>query len=133
MGEKKVVLEVVVVVVMVVGMWGGRGWALSCGDAVSSLAPCGGYLTGIGEGNPSAQCCERVQSLGRMAATGPERKAICECFKQTAPSFGVKPDRVTHMLTFCKLRLNLPISPNVDCSRYTSLPPVSLSLHPSIF
>ncbi|MQM22981.1 hypothetical protein Taro_056041 [Colocasia esculenta] len=92
--------------------------AISCGDAVSAVAPCGGYLVGVGEANPTPQCCQSVQSLSREASTPPARKELCECFKETGPSFGVRPDRVRSMLAFCKLQLNLPISPNVDCDQY---------------
>ncbi|XP_078430862.1 non-specific lipid-transfer protein-like [Wolffia australiana] len=108
---------VMVAAVAMVVMWGSMASAMSCGDALSSMSPCGGYLMGMASASLSSLCCDRARSLARSASSPAQRKAICECFKETAPSLGVKPDRVKAMLAFCKLPLNLPITPNIDCSR----------------
>ncbi|KAG1327184.1 non-specific lipid-transfer protein 1 [Cocos nucifera] len=108
---------VLVVVVVVSAASTGAAVAVSCGDAVNALIPCGSYLVGSGKAEPSPQCCNSARGLNRMATTVEERRALCQCFKQTGPSFGVKPDRARHLLPACKLDLNIPISPDVDCTR----------------
>ncbi|XP_008803495.1 non-specific lipid-transfer protein 3-like [Phoenix dactylifera] len=90
---------------------------VSCGDAVNALIPCGSYLVGSGQAEPSPRCCKSAGELSRMASTVAERRALCQCFKQTGPSFGVKPERANHLLTACNLSLTIPLNPNMDCSR----------------
>ncbi|KAF8414167.1 hypothetical protein HHK36_002166 [Tetracentron sinense] len=90
---------------------------VSCGDAVSVLIPCGSFLLGDDEPKPSDQCCSSAQSLNKMAETRASRRALCECLKQTGPSFGVNPERAKQLLPLCKLKLNIPISPDVDCNK----------------
>ncbi|KAJ8497243.1 hypothetical protein OPV22_007795 [Ensete ventricosum] len=97
--------------------------AITCNDAVSGLIPCGSYLIGQGGADPSPRCCESARALNRMASTVASRRQLCECLKQTGPSFGVKPERVQHLPPFCKIDLNMPVSPDVDCSRYVILQP----------
>ncbi|KAK1306172.1 hypothetical protein QJS10_CPA10g01937 [Acorus calamus] len=90
--------------------------AFSCGDAVSALTPCGPYLIAVsGTTSPSPQCCRSAQSLNRMAVTVWDRQALCQCFKQTGPSFGVVPSRARQLPQLCKLGPNTAISPNVNC------------------
>ncbi|RWR71828.1 non-specific lipid-transfer-like protein [Cinnamomum micranthum f. kanehirae] len=91
--------------------------AVSCGDAVSALIPCGSFLIGSGPPKPSAECCQSAQTLNKMAATLATRRALCQCLKQTGPSFGVKPERAKQLPPLCKLKLNIPVSPNVDCNK----------------
>ncbi|XP_072962668.1 non-specific lipid-transfer protein-like [Typha angustifolia] len=90
--------------------------AVSCSDAVNALIPCGAYLIGTGATGPSLQCCKSAQALEKMATTVAMRRQLCQCLKDTGPSFGVKPERARRLPPFCKLNLNIPISPNVNCS-----------------
>ncbi|CAL9071094.1 unnamed protein product [Musa textilis] len=97
--------------------------AITCNDAVSALIPCGSYLLGQGGADPSPRCCDSARVLDRMARTVASRRQLCECLKQTGPSFGVKPERVRHLPPFCKIDLSMPVSPDVDCTRYVMLQP----------
>lgn len=106
--------------------------AVSCSDAVNALIPCGSFLIGVGEADPSKECCASAQSLNKMATTVESRRALCECLKQTGPSFGVKPERARRLPPFCKLKLNIPVSPNVNCTGYVAII-YSLSLSLSLF
>lgn len=113
-----VAVSVAVVVVAATASTGAEAATVSCGDYVNALIPCGSYLIGSGKAEPSPQCCKSARELNRMATTVAERRALCQCFKQTGPSFGVKPERARHLLPACKLNLNIPISPNVNCNRF---------------
>ncbi|KAL5981554.1 hypothetical protein ACLOJK_015616 [Asimina triloba] len=116
--EKKVAFSLwVMCMVLVVDMSGGHVSGLSCGDAVNALIPCGSFLIGAGAAQPGKECCQSAQSLNKMSTTAESRKALCQCLKDTGPSFGVKPERAKKLPTLCKLKLNIPISPNVDCNR----------------
>ncbi|OVA01117.1 Plant lipid transfer protein/Par allergen [Macleaya cordata] len=90
---------------------------VSCEEAVSDLIPCATYLMGSGGPNPGSQCCASAQKLNKLASTTADRQSLCECLKQTGPSFGVKPERAKQLPVLCKLELNIPISPDVDCSK----------------
>ncbi|KAK1317624.1 hypothetical protein QJS10_CPA05g00961 [Acorus calamus] len=91
--------------------------AFSCSDAVTALSPCGPFLiTTGGVSAPTAECCRGAQSLEGMATTVQDRRALCECLKQTGPSFGVDPEKARQLPPLCKLSLNIPISPDVDCA-----------------
>ncbi|XP_026448125.1 non-specific lipid-transfer protein-like [Papaver somniferum] len=91
---------------------------VSCGDAVSDLVPCGSYLMGSGSNSsPTKECCDGARKLNQFATTTADRQSLCACLKQTGPSFGVKTDKAKQLPVLCKLKLNIPISPNVDCSK----------------
>lgn len=89
--------------------------AISCGDAVGALIPCGSFLMGGGAPRPSAQCCQGAQSLNKLATSPVDRRTVCECFVKSGPSFGVKPERVKLLPSLCKLKLALPVNSKTDC------------------
>lgn len=89
--------------------------AISCSDALNTLLPCTSYLL-AGEARPTAECCTSVRSLNKMAVTVASRRALCQCFKGTAPSFGVKLERAKGLLSLCKLTVNVAMTFNVNCS-----------------
>nr|XP_029116507.1 non-specific lipid-transfer protein 1 isoform X2 [Elaeis guineensis] len=97
---------VAAVLLVVVVSAASTGTAVSCGDAVNALIPCGSYLVGSGKAEPSPQCCNSAKELNRMATTVEERRALCRCLKQTEPSLGVKPERARHLLPACKYYIN---------------------------
>uniref|UniRef100_A0A0E0KKI7 Non-specific lipid-transfer protein n=1 Tax=Oryza punctata TaxID=4537 RepID=A0A0E0KKI7_ORYPU len=91
--------------------------AVTCGDAVSALAPCGPFLIGGGAARPSERCCSSARSLRAMADTAEARRALCRCLEQSGPSFGVLPDRARRLPALCKLRLAIPVGAATDCSK----------------
>ncbi|KAL0290045.1 UNVERIFIED_CONTAM: hypothetical protein Sangu_2590700 [Sesamum angustifolium] len=97
----------------------GRGTAeIQCTDAVTQLLPCEAFLLGGGT-TPSAGCCAAVQSLDKIAtASQDDRKAICQCFKDTARSFPVNQGNAQQLPQLCHVNVNVDIGPNVDCDRY---------------
>uniref|UniRef100_A0A1D1ZJR4 Non-specific lipid-transfer protein n=1 Tax=Anthurium amnicola TaxID=1678845 RepID=A0A1D1ZJR4_9ARAE len=108
------------VVAAIAALLGGRRVtaAVQCGDAVNALVPCGPFLLGVaGEDNPSSQCCQSAQLLNKMATTVEMRRELCKCLLQAGPSFGVTPGRARRLPSFCKLKLEIPVSPNVDCNK----------------
>ncbi|KAG8385773.1 hypothetical protein BUALT_Bualt03G0080100 [Buddleja alternifolia] len=73
----------VAVVIMAVVV-GGATAAIQCNDAVTQVLPCEAFLMS-GDSAPSAACCSAAQSLDKIAtASQGDRRAICECFKETA-------------------------------------------------
>ncbi|KAK9133166.1 hypothetical protein Scep_012694 [Stephania cephalantha] len=114
-----VLMKLLAVAALVVVMRSPSGTnALTCGDAISALIPCGPFLLGSAAApEPNAQCCSNVQSLNEQARDTATRRALCQCLKQSGPSYGVKPDRARLLPSDCKITLQIPISPNVDCSR----------------
>ncbi|OWM87679.1 hypothetical protein CDL15_Pgr022792 [Punica granatum] len=98
---------------------------ISCGDAIAALIPCEAFLLGSSLPTPSSDCCSGARNLESMANTVEKRRALCQCFEQTSPSFGVKPDRVNSLPLYCKLKITLPAEPHYDCSKYiNSLSPL---------
>lgn len=93
---------------------------IQCNDAVSKVVPCETYLLS-GDITPSVACCTAVQDLDKIAmASQPDRKAICECFKETAKSFPVNLEKAQKLPDLCKVNIKVTINPNVDCDRYNS-------------
>ncbi|CAN6471937.1 unnamed protein product [Victoria cruziana] len=107
----------VMLLVMVSHRYAAEGAGVSCGDAVSALIPCGSYLVGAGAARPTDDCCRGAQKLDRLVLTAVARRSLCECLKQTAPSFGVNPQRARSLPGLCNIKLTLAITPNVDCSK----------------
>lgn len=125
--SKWVITVMVIAVIMGSTADAGSG-SISCGDAVSTLVPCESFVLGSSLPPPSAECCSSAQKLESMADTTEKRRALCRCFEQVSPSFGVKPDRVKSLPVYCKLKITLPGDPHFDCSQYTISPSLPLSL-----
>ncbi|KAL0363195.1 UNVERIFIED_CONTAM: hypothetical protein Scaly_1274700 [Sesamum calycinum] len=96
---------------MVVGR-GQRRFSARCGDPTSSvLHSCTGARARAG----AALLC---QSLDKIAtASQDDRKAICQCFKDTARSFPVNQGNAQQLPQLCHVNVNVDIGPNVDCDR----------------
>ncbi|KAL2495451.1 Non-specific lipid-transfer protein 8 [Forsythia ovata] len=91
---------------------------IQCKDAVSKVVPCETFLLS-GDSTPSVECCTSAQALDKIAmASQPDRKAICECFKDTAKSFPVNLEKARKLPDLCKLNIKVVIDPNIDCDRY---------------
>ncbi|KAK6932805.1 Bifunctional inhibitor/plant lipid transfer protein/seed storage helical domain [Dillenia turbinata] len=116
--EKKTMLPTWILCLALFMLLAKPTWGIDCGEAVSSLVSCESYLFGSGDPKPSAACCSSAQALNKKVNTKPERKSLCECFKKMAPSLGVNNKRVEQLPTFCKLNLNLAITPDVDCNNH---------------
>ncbi|KAG9455108.1 hypothetical protein H6P81_008012 [Aristolochia fimbriata] len=114
--EKKVVCSLWVMF-LVVGAVMGPAEAMSCSDAVSAMVPCGSFLLGSSGARPSPQCCQSALALQKKTPTRAGLRDLCLCFKQTGPSFGVQPEKAKLLPQLCKLNLNMPISPDIDCNK----------------
>ncbi|KAI3988048.1 hypothetical protein MKX01_011837 [Papaver californicum] len=119
MGSKKVQSSIIMMMLFMVLLINSEvvNGAVSCGDAVSDLVPCGSYLMSSGSSTPTKECCDGARKLNQLATTTADRQSLCACLKQTGPSFGVKVDKAKQLPVLCKLKLNIPITPNVDCSK----------------
>ncbi|KAB1221794.1 Non-specific lipid-transfer protein [Morella rubra] len=90
--------------------------AITCPEAIKSLAPCQDFLVGDAA-KPSPFCCAGVQSILSQAGTPETRRDLCECFKKAAAAGGVKIDKAKQIPNSCGISLPVPIDPNVDCSK----------------
>ncbi|KZV49055.1 non-specific lipid-transfer protein A-like [Dorcoceras hygrometricum] len=99
------------------------GYAISCSQVSSALAPCISYLIGRGGNNPSPACCSGVKSVKGMARTPEDKRASCSCVKAAANRYPGMKDAVAQSLPDkCGVRLDIPVSRTVDCSKYVYLP-----------
>ncbi|TLP29480.1 non-specific lipid-transfer protein [Acinetobacter baumannii] len=90
--------------------------AITCGEVISKLAPCLGYLRSGGP-VPGA-CCNGVKGLNAAAKTTPDRKAACGCLKSAYSSNpGLKPANAAGLPGRCGVSIPYKISPNTDCSK----------------
>nr|ATU75069.1 nonspecific lipid transfer protein [Pinus sylvestris]QWM97377.1 non-specific lipid transfer protein [Pinus sylvestris]QWM97378.1 non-specific lipid transfer protein [Pinus sylvestris] len=122
MAVSKKMVEAVFVVGLVVTMmnvWGAVSveGAISCNQVVSAMTPCATYLLG-NAATPAAACCPSIRGLDSQVKATPDRQAVCNCLKTQAQSYGVKLGKAANLPGLCKVTdLNVPISPNVDCSK----------------
>ncbi|KAM7502591.1 hypothetical protein LguiB_001495 [Lonicera macranthoides] len=86
---------------------------ISCTEAITRLLPCEPYLVGFSD--ISVPCCEAAASLNQQASTKDDRKALCQCFKETGPGLGVKEDRAKQLPQLCNINVPVPIDLNVNC------------------
>ncbi|KAK9167942.1 hypothetical protein Syun_000082 [Stephania yunnanensis] len=104
------------VVAMVVLLAPATEAAVTCGQVVSSLAPCLNYL--INGGNVPPACCSGVQSLFGTAANTADRRAACKCIKQAAAGVsGIKQANAAALPAKCSISLSFPIRADVDCDK----------------
>ncbi|XVE76860.1 hypothetical protein DITRI_Ditri13aG0014300 [Diplodiscus trichospermus] len=112
---KGVVISVFVVLAMVQFMVKPGEAAVSCDQVNGFLASCIPYLTS-GAGNPTAQCCDGVGKLQKIAVTTADKQAACNCVKQAAARFPtIKEDAASSLPAKCNVQVNFPISKNTNC------------------
>ncbi|KAJ0691540.1 putative plant non-specific lipid-transfer protein/Par allergen [Helianthus annuus] len=89
--------------------------AITCGQVVSKLVSCLGYLqTG---GTPTPACCSGVTSLNAAAQSTPDRQAACNCLKSSYSSYpGISPANAASLPGKCGVNIPYKISPSTDCS-----------------
>ncbi|WJZ99006.1 hypothetical protein VitviT2T_017487 [Vitis vinifera] len=110
------VVIAVMVVVATVAVMVQPGYAVTCGQVETSLAPCMPYLTG--GGNPAAPCCNGVQNLKLLTPTTTDRRDACRCVKAAASKFqNIKEDAASALPTKCGVQIGIPISMTTNCDQ----------------
>lgn len=89
--------------------------AVECQTAISAVATCRDFLVGAGPAQPSAECCMGVQALVKMGNSTEARRELCQCFKDAAPSLGIKYDRAKLLPSLCHVKIGFKIRPDIDC------------------
>ncbi|GAB2235985.1 hypothetical protein Drorol1_Dr00026431 [Drosera rotundifolia] len=87
---------------------------ISCGQVVSTLSPCIGYVKGT-EPEVRAPCCIAVKKLNGNST--PDRRAECTCLKQfygEHREFDIK--KAAAIPHICNVNVGYEISLGVDCS-----------------
>lgn len=93
--------------------------AITCGQVVSYVAPCLGYLRNGGA--PPTVCCNGVRGLRSQARTTSDRKTICNCLKSASSSYrGVSGNYAASLPGKCGVNIPYKISPSTDCNRYNT-------------
>ena len=101
--------------------------AISCGQVVSNLSPCLGYLTKGGAVPPG--CCSGVVGLNNAAKTTADRQTACGCLKSVyASNSGINPDNAASLPGKCGINIPYKISPSTDCTKYVQIYNHSVSI-----
>ncbi|KAJ4747731.1 Non-specific lipid-transfer protein [Rhynchospora pubera] len=90
--------------------------AITCSDVTSAVAPCSSYAYS-GKGSPSASCCSGVRSLNSQAATGDDRRTVCNCLKNLAKAVSFNAGAVAGLPGKCGVNVPFVISTTTDCSK----------------
>ncbi|KAJ0770952.1 putative plant non-specific lipid-transfer protein/Par allergen [Helianthus annuus] len=89
--------------------------AISCGQVVSAMAPCLGYLMKGGPVPPA--CCGGVKGLNNAAKSTPDRQTACGCLKSVyASNSGINLGFASSLPGKCGVNIPYKISPSTDCS-----------------
>lgn len=92
------------------------GFAVTCGQVETSLAPCMPYLTG--GGNPAAACCNGIQNLKNLTPATSDRRDACRCVKAAASKFqNIKEDAASALPDKCGVQIGIPISMSTNCDQ----------------
>ncbi|CAI9276986.1 unnamed protein product [Lactuca saligna] len=89
--------------------------AINCGDLVTMLRPCVGYLQS--GGRPTKECCDGARRLQGATQSQADRRTACNCAKSAAGQFKVRQDTATSLPGKCGISSTIPINPSVDCNR----------------
>ncbi|MQK21541.1 hypothetical protein EI013_24525 [Escherichia coli] len=89
--------------------------AITCGQVVSSLSACIGYLT---SGGPvPGGCCGGVKNLLALSPTPADRKTACNCLKQAAKNIPRYNDQNAESLPGkCGVNIPYKISTSTNCA-----------------
>ncbi|XP_040995051.1 non-specific lipid-transfer protein B-like [Juglans microcarpa x Juglans regia] len=115
--EKKTIITAFGLMMMMLILSATTARADLCQDALKALLPCMPFLTGSDPPTPSANCCLGASEVLNKATTTEDRKALCVCFKNGAAQDGVKSDRAEQLPDLCKIKVPVPIKPDVDCKK----------------
>ncbi|KAG6641839.1 hypothetical protein CIPAW_09G101000 [Carya illinoinensis] len=115
--EKKTILMASGLMMMLFILSATTARADLCQDAVTSLMPCIAFLTGFSPPPPNAGCCQGARDVLNKATTSADRKALCVCLKNVASQDGILPDRAEQLPDLCKIKVPVPIKPDVDCNK----------------
>ncbi|GKC28202.1 RNA-directed DNA polymerase, eukaryota, partial [Tanacetum coccineum] len=89
--------------------------AISCGQVVSSLAPCLSYLQKGGPVPPA--CCSGVKALNNAAKSTPDRQTACTCLKNAySANSGISSSNAAGLPGKCGVSIPYKISPGTDCT-----------------
>ncbi|KAL3718088.1 hypothetical protein ACJRO7_003256 [Eucalyptus globulus] len=96
-----------------------RPRSTTCAEVLSILTPCGPYAKGAAPFPPSEECCREFNVLGHILSYIPgSRRVFCTCYKDVAPSAGIKPELTQKVVSECGYSLYLPTDPHIDCKRH---------------
>ncbi|XP_019436606.1 PREDICTED: non-specific lipid-transfer protein 1-like [Lupinus angustifolius] len=88
---------------------------ISCLQSTQLLVPC--LHDAQGSGTPSDDCCSAISTINQRATTTPNRREICECFKQITNALPINWDKLKEVPKLCGIGLPFPFVPNFDCNR----------------
>lgn len=87
-----------------------------CGQVISFLTPCIGYLKH--GGSVPGRCCNGVRGLVAAARTRADRQLVCNCLKGAYRGYrGIKLPNAQSLPARCGANVRYTISPTTDCSR----------------
>ncbi|KAM7512278.1 hypothetical protein LguiB_011153 [Lonicera macranthoides] len=89
---------------------------LTCSAVVKYLTPCAAYVQS-GSGKPPPACCSGASSLASAASTPADKEAVCNCLKTIAKSSSFNLKLAAALPKNCGIKLSIPISTSVDCSK----------------
>ena len=90
-------------------------YAITCDQVSHNLVPCLDYLRNCGA--VPEPCCRGISNLNDLGRTTAERRTICNCLKQNAPSLtGVNPTLAEELPAKCGVNVPYKISPNPNCA-----------------
>ncbi|TLM11218.1 hypothetical protein FEC39_18830, partial [Acinetobacter baumannii] len=107
---------VVVMMVVLLALSAPEVEAVTCGQVVSAVAPCLGYLRNGGA--PPPVCCNGIRGLRNQARITADRKTVCNCLKSASSSYrGVSGNYAASLPGKCGVNFPYKISPSTDCNR----------------
>lgn len=89
---------------------------ITCGNVMSTLAPCFEYV--LGGGKVPENCCKGVKALYKAASTSADRRSVCFCLKSVTTS--ASPAAVNNAKALpgkCGVSIPYVISPAIDCKK----------------
>nr|ADR66945.1 non-specific lipid transfer protein [Prunus armeniaca] len=108
-------LALVVALCMVVSVPIAQAQAITCGQVVSTLAPCINYVKSGGAVPPA--CCNGIRTLNGLAKTTADRQAACNRLKQLSGSIpGVNPNNAAALPGKCGVNVPYKISISTNCA-----------------
>lgn len=99
---------------------------ISCGQVLSTVYPCLGYIRNPGASVP-APCCNGIRIVNDEAKNTSDRQSVCRCLKSTIVLPGINLDALANLPTNCGVNLPYKITPGIDCNKYVSLNQLSFN------
>ncbi|WCJ36611.1 Non-specific lipid-transfer protein [Euphorbia peplus] len=118
MGAHKLKIALAVAMVMLIrSAVGVPSGEVECSTVTGFLSACSTFIAyGLPDPLPGSPCCDAMNNLHYIAASGDNRRSVCRCFMGIVSSYHPNATAIATLPGLCGISLGFIVDPNTDCN-----------------